>query len=148
MPRGSGYAYLRLAPSVERMEQEFASAFREVWHAGGWTIYIDELYYLEDLGCKNLIRQLLTQGRSKHISVVAGCQRPANVTRYALSEATHILSGIVGDGRDLDTMRKYIGADFTDRVQHLQWYEFLWYNKRQRSMRVVTRDMLAKEGGR
>lgn len=140
VPRHMNYAYYRLLPEYEDAEREFQAAMRKAWREGGWTVYLDELYYLEDLGCKNLIRQLLTQGRSKRVSVVCGCQRPANVTRYALSETTHIFSGIVGDKRDLDTLKHFIGEDFVDELQSLTIYHFLYYNKRTREKRIVTRD--------
>jgi energy-coupling factor transporter ATP-binding protein EcfA2 len=140
VPRGQDYAYLRLLPDYEQMETQFQQALRKVWQQGGWCVYLDELYYLEDLGCKNLIRQLLTQGRSKRISVVCGCQRPAHVTRYAMSETTHILSGKIGDRRDVDTLRKFVGEGFTEHLQELTRYTFIYYNKYTEHVIQLNRD--------
>src|SRR5579872_26448 len=67
--------------SVDRMvlsptgnqRSHFAYAYDRVWRQGGWTIYVDELFYhTEKLHLGTAVDNLLTQGRSKHISVMIG----------------------------------------------------------------------------
>ena len=58
--------------------REFQKAFREIYAQGGWTLYIDELWFI----CKHLklefeMRTFLLQSRSNKISLVVATQRPA-----------------------------------------------------------------------
>lgn len=60
--------------------------------AQGLTIMIDEGYMLHDNGrCGPGLQAVLTRGRSRRQSLVLGCQRPAWVSRFCFTEATHIL---------------------------------------------------------
>ena len=61
------------------------------------------------------MERLLTQGRSKGISVVTGMQRPARISRFALSESTHTIAFFL-EGRDrklilIEDAAQALGAD-------------------------------------
>lgn len=117
---------LLLSPSYDRQQDEIALALERVWRQGGWTVYIDELFYLTDmLGLSAFVTRLLTQGRSKGISVVVGMQRPVLVTRFAISEATHIISFNL-DGRDVKTMSEAASTKFAKVGATLRKHEFAW----------------------
>lgn len=56
----------------------FRAAFADIYEKGGWTLYIDELWFI----CKHLklefeIRTFLLQSRSNKVTLVVATQRPA-----------------------------------------------------------------------
>lgn len=71
---------------------------------------------------------LLTQGRSKGISVVTGMQRPVGVTRFAISQASHVLC-FSQEGRDLKTVIEATSPRLAGPISQLERYEFVWYNR-------------------
>jgi len=116
-----------LFPKYENQAIEFAKALDLVWKQGGWTIYLDELFYLDKLGVRLFIERLLTQGRSKGISVVSGMQRPVSVTRFAIGESSHVVSfGL--EGRDAKLLGEVASPKLSKVVQELPRHAFAWYN--------------------
>ena len=120
-----------LDPPYEAQAQECRRALDLAWEQGAWTVYVDELYYAdEQLGLEWELNRLLTQGRSKGVSLVTGMQRPVSVTRFALGEATHVLSfGL--EGRDVRTIAEVTSENFARTVAELERYEFAWWYKPQ-----------------
>lgn len=117
-----------LDPKYEHQYREFHEALRLVWAQGGWTVALDELLYLDRLRLRAPIERLLTQGRSKGISVLVGMQRPAQVTRFAISESMHVLAfGLEGrDAKELGlATQRWVG----DAVSQLGRYQFAWYRR-------------------
>jgi len=130
--------------SVDRMvlsptgnqRSHFAYAYDRVWRQGGWTIYVDELFYhTEKLHLGTAVDNLLTQGRSKHISVMIGMQRPVRVTRFALSECSHIISFSL-EGRDNKTIRDVTNDEMYEKTSQLQRFQFAWYSRPDRRVWV------------
>lgn len=138
----------RLYPPYEKSGQIFAAAFARVWREGSWCLYADEAYHVQRKGLEDQLIKLLTQGRSKRITVVSGVQRPSWVTRFVFSEATHLFCFQCGDRRDLKTLRDGVSDDFADAVMDLKRFEYVYYNKVSRRMVRGTvrtlRDVLAK----
>jgi hypothetical protein len=123
-----------LKPRYERQAFEAADALERVWRHGNWTVVIDELWYAERLGLSPWIERLLTQGRSKNISVIAGMQRPAFVSRFAISQCTHLFSFRL-DRRDAKTIRDATTEQLLPAVDSLQGKDFAYYH---RARRLVT----------
>ena len=120
-----------LDPPYERQLVEFWNALEIVWKQGHWCVYCDELWYLSQLKesghrLGDRIDRLLTQGRSKKISVVCGAQRPVQISRFALSQATHIIC-FYGDNRDAKILAEVTGDEFGKVIQNLGKYQFAWY---------------------
>ena len=120
-----------LDPPYEAQLPAFWNAMETVWKQGHWTVYLDELFYLSQLKDKEhrlneRIERLLTQGRSKHITVVSGMQRPVNVSRYALSQSTHLIA-FGAEGRDVKILDDVAGEAFALAVADLGRYEFAWF---------------------
>lgn len=135
---------LLIVPDFRRQKVVAAEVFDTVWQMGGWTLVIDELFYAHDvLGMKAYIDMLLTQGRSKKISVVVGMQRPVNVTRFALSEATHIFSFRL-EGRDQKTIREISSDAFAEATGKVPPFHFAHYHVKTRSVGVGTADKLER----
>lgn len=119
----------------------------EVFSVGRWTIVIDEFFYTQRLGLQKDLEKILTQGRSKKITVVLGVQRPVQVTRFAVSESRHIFCFRV-EGRDLKTLRDITTPKIMGAVDELGEHDFVHYHIPTRSLsignaksldRVVTR---------
>lgn len=118
-----------LVPKYERQAAEFRDALERIWRMGGFTTYADELFYLsERLRLESPIERLLTQGRSKGISVAIGMQRPARISRFAISESTHVLSfGL--EGRDAKELSYATTRGLEVAVQQLREHEFVWFRR-------------------
>lgn len=121
----------RLIPEYAEQAVEFWRAMEMAWLEGGWCIYVDEMYYVQDrLGLSSNIIQLLTQGASKYISVMVGMQRPAWVTKFAVSEPVHVLSFRLGDRRDVKTLVDASGSqELGIMIPRLARYQFAYLNK-------------------
>ena len=137
--------YYRLFPPFERQGLEFRYAFDKVWDEGSWTVYIDEGYYLQhELGLEHTMVKHLTQGRSKHISVVVGMQRPFWINRFALSEPTHIFAFRLGDRRDLRAISEGISGELAAVVPKLDKFQFAYYNKDSEALKRGTAQTLVE----
>jgi hypothetical protein len=138
------YDSFTLVPQYERQAREFRLAAERIWRHGGWTAYFDELFYLsERLRLTEPIERLLTQGRSKSISVAIGMQRPARVSRFAISESTHVLSfGL--EGRDAKELSYATTRAVEDAVRGLPAHHFVWF-RRPHTVWVGTLDLRAGE---
>lgn len=127
-----------LDPPYERQLPAFWNALETVWREGRWTVYCDELFYLSSLKAGDYrlasrIDRLLTQGRSKKITVISGMQRPVQVSRFALSQSTHVIS-FGCERRDLRTLEDVAGEKFAATVESLGRYEFAWYYRPERAV--------------
>lgn len=128
---------LLLRPKFTRHNYEFARALDKAWQQGGWTVYVDELYYIDgELKLSKPLNRLLTQGRDPgRITVVCGMQRPTNVTRFAIGEASHVISFSV-EGRDVTILRDIAGARFSRLVEELGPKEFAWMDRGDNQKRI------------
>lgn len=134
-----------LRPAYNEQQNEIGAALLKVWSEGGWTVYFDELYYIEQqLKLQEQVVQLLTQGRSLNITAMVGIQRPAWVSRFALSEPTHIFCGRLGDQRDAGTIKSIIGSEYLDMILSLPRYKFAYLNKVTGSQIVVDKNNVIK----
>lgn len=122
-----------LDPEYARQPSEGYAMLERVWRQGGWTICIDELWYAEQIGLKPYIERLLTQGRSKGISVVIGQQRPVATSRFAISQTTHLFTFRV-EGRDAKTIAESTTPRLLPVVAELRGHDFAYYH---RAARIV-----------
>jgi energy-coupling factor transporter ATP-binding protein EcfA2 len=128
-----------LYPEHGEQAAEFSRAMATVWKERGWTLYLDELYYLttqlkdREHDIENRINMLLTQGRSKKITVFCGCQRPAWISLFAPSQATHLIAFRHND-IDLRRLRDVGNRAWADTIQSLRPYEFVWLHRPTRRM--------------
>lgn len=148
MQQHDKYRRLLLRPPLENFEEQarqFRIAIDTAWQQGGWCVDIDELFYMDEkLGLREPIDMLLTQGRSKRITTVIGMQRPAWISRFALSQATHVLS-FTAEGRDAKTIAESTTREFGETVTKLQQYQFAWYYRPTRTIWTGRMQDLVKE---
>lgn len=125
----------------------FKEALEHIYRVGAWTVYLDEILYItDDLKLPRHIRLLLQQGRSLHITVVSGTQRPRNIPIAAFSEPRHLF---FFHSRDLYDAKRLgeIGGGVNQRhvleaVQGLDRHDFLWVDTRSGDMRVSKVELL------
>lgn len=124
-----------LEPKHNQQMRQGYELLTRVWNQGGWTIVIDEEWYVEArLKLTEYVETLLTQGRSKGISVVVGMQRPARVSRFAISQCTHLFTFRV-EGRDLQTLKEAATPRIVEPIEALTGHDFVYYH---RGKRIVT----------
>jgi DNA helicase HerA-like ATPase len=115
----------------QQMRQGYELLTR-VWDQGGWTVVIDEEWYVEArLHLTEYVETLLTQGRSKKISVIVGMQRPSRISRFAISQCTHLFSFRV-EGRDLQTIKEATTPRIVEPISSLTGHDFVYYNRARR----------------
>lgn len=101
LPSSPGLYVVRPMPSeVEEVE----TWLWKIWERGRTGLYIDEAYLLPN---KEAIKNILAQGRSLRIPVIAASQRPVDVPRSLFTEASHIAVFRLNDDRDKKTVREF-----------------------------------------
>jgi DNA helicase HerA-like ATPase len=121
-------------PSLQRYH--IANVINLAWKQEGWTIAVDETYYWTAvLKLEKQLNMLLTQGRSKHLTIVAGMQRPAWISRFALSQATHAFI-FRCEGRDVITLSQALSPKIIKPVEDLRGHDFVYFNRATREVRT------------
>jgi ABC-type dipeptide/oligopeptide/nickel transport system ATPase component len=123
-----------LDPDYDLQQRELSHAFEKAWQEGGWTVAIDETYYATQiLKLERQINKLLTQGRSKHITVICGMQRPVFISRFAMSQATHAFI-FRCEGRDLKSLADALSPSIIKPVEGLRGHDFIYFNRATREV--------------
>jgi hypothetical protein len=64
--------------AARNQQRAFRQAFAQIYRDGGWTVYVDELWFMaQHLKLEFEIKTFLLQSRSNNISLVNATQRPA-----------------------------------------------------------------------
>lgn len=126
-----------LEPKYSQQRIEIAKALENVWVQGSWTCMVDELLYIERLKLVRAVEKLLTQGRSKDISTVVGMQRPVAVTRFAISQSTHVFCFQL-EGRDIATVAEATTIKMVEPLMKLdnEKHDFVYFNRRTRTVKT------------
>jgi hypothetical protein len=135
---------LLIEPEYEQQIQVGAKMLDLAYRMGRWTVVLDELYYISvELGLTNPVNKLLTQGRSKRLSIVTGMQRPAWISRFALSEVSHVFTfGL--ERRDAKILGDSTTQRFVDIAPNLQQYEFAHFHRPTRTITIGNANDLEK----
>jgi hypothetical protein len=121
---------------MEAQARENYLALSTVWAQGGWTVYDDEEWYLEEkLGLKPAVEMLLTQGGGKGITMVMSAQRPAQISRFVISQSAHVICFGV-EGREAKTIADATSPRMGDAVLSLSEFSFAWYYRPRRGVFV------------
>lgn len=121
-----------LQPEHGQQMRQGYELFTRVFQQGGWTVVIDEEWYVEArLHLTEYVETLLTQGRSGHVSVVVGMQRPARISRFVISQCTHLFSFRV-EGRDLQTMKEATTPRIVEPINTIEGHDFVYYHRGRR----------------
>lgn len=137
----SGHTRYVLEPPLSAQRAEARRLCQLVWkyssvERGSWCVAFDELFYCDaKLGIRDDIEMLLTQGRSKGISVVVGMQRPVGVSRWALSEPSHVFSFAL-EGRDIKTLVESTTPRLKPILPELPRFIFAYFDRKTRGVSV------------
>ena len=77
----------------------------QIWQTEDIGVFVDEAMIVS--GKNQSFRNLLIQGRSKHIPMILCTQRPVNIDRFAFSESEFKQVFRLQDDDDWNTMRRY-----------------------------------------
>ncbi len=121
-------------PSTAAREQRavFRPLLDAIYHEGGQTVCIDEAAYFErplpsGLGLHGTMEQYWSSARSLKLTLIAGTQRPRNVTRSMWSEPAWLFIFSLHDRDDLKRVAELSGRreEVLELAPQLGGFEFL-----------------------
>jgi energy-coupling factor transporter ATP-binding protein EcfA2 len=123
-----------LLNSVNEQREVFHDAFARIYREGGWTVAIDELWYINNvLKLEMDVKLYLLQARALGISLLAATQRPAWVPLEIYDQSTHLFFWRDNDETNL---RRLSGISFRSAdlirsvVSELERFQVLYINTR------------------
>lgn len=144
-PRVVYWPPIERANDIPAQRDAIRDALLEVYHRGGFTVFIDELDYVCNfLKLKPLVELLWRQGRSLGVSVVGGTQRPAFIPLLAYDQATHLFIGRDNDDRNVKRYASMAGIgkrgkrSVEEAVGKLPRHTFLYHNSRAGEGGIIT----------
>ncbi len=133
-----------LWPSAMEMDSDetqravFENAFARIYREGGWTVVLDEGYYIvNELGLRRPVMKYLSQARALGISLVLATQRPAWVPTEVYDQSTHLFFWRDNDETNLRRISgiSWRSADLIRTlVANLNQYQVLYINTRTGAM--------------
>lgn len=131
--------------SVKLQKQVFEEAFKAIYVAGAWSVFLDEGYYIaQTLGLGNYVKLFYLQARSLDISLVMATQRPTWVPLEAYDQASWLYIGPDSDRRNLQRLSELgyrNSSAIMELVPELEDHQWLVLNTRTGAM-VRTRVQL------
>jgi DNA helicase HerA-like ATPase len=125
IPEKPGLYVIRPLPSEAEDVEKW---LWKVWEKGHTGLYIDEAYLLPN---KEAIKNILAQGRSLRIPVIAASQRPVDVPRSIFTEASHIAVFRLNDRRDKKTVAEFTPDGMLEN--RLPDFHSFWYSVKDHS---------------
>lgn len=120
--------------SVQQQKIIFHDAFERIYREGGWTVAIDELWYIDNvLKLEMDVKLYLLQARALGISLLVATQRPAWVPLEVYDQSTHLFFWRDNDETNLKRLSgiSYRSADLIRQiVADLERYQVLYINTR------------------
>jgi energy-coupling factor transporter ATP-binding protein EcfA2 len=120
--------------SVANQKVVFHDAFGKIYREGGWTIAIDELWYICNMLKLELdVKLYLLQARALGISMLAATQRPAWVPVEVYDQSTHLFFWRDNDENNLKRISgiSWRSADLIRSVvSGLERFQVLYINTR------------------
>lgn len=124
--------------SDTEQREVFHDAFARIYREGGWTVVIDELWYIvQILKLDKDVKTYLLQARALDISLVCATQRPAWVPTEVYDQSTHLMFWRDNDETNLKRISGigWRSADLIrELVANLETYQVLYVNTRTGTM--------------
>ena len=116
----------------------FRTALNDIYDAGDWTVYADDVQYLADqLRLDTELEELWMLGRSEGVTLVASSQEPVDIPVMAYGMATHLFLYGNPDLRRAQRMAELTGMNreiAVETILALPEHEFLYINRKTRRM--------------
>jgi hypothetical protein len=120
--------------SVDTQRRVFHHAFGSIYREGGWTLALDETWYvINTLGLASDVKLFLLQARSLDISLVCATQRPANVPLEIYDQSSHLFFWRDNDEANLKRLSgiSWRSANLVrELVSNLEEHQVLYVNTR------------------
>lgn len=120
--------------SAMTQKEVFHHAFGAIYREGGWTVVIDELWFIaNELKLGHDVKIYLLQARSLGISLVCATQRPAFVPLEIYDQSTHLMFWRDNDESNLKRLSGISwrsAALVRDIVSNLDRHQVLYINTR------------------
>lgn len=120
--------------SIDKQKEVFHNAFRTIYREGGWTVAIDETWFVvNELKLGADIKLYLLQARSLGISLLCASQRPAYIPLEIYDQSTHLMFWRDNDETNLKRISgiSWRSANLIRNiVANLDRYQVLYVNTR------------------
>lgn len=120
--------------SEKTQHEVFKNAFDRIYREGGWTVAIDELWYIINiLGLDREVKTYLLQARALGISLVCATQRPVSVPLEVYDQSTHLFFFRDNDRRNIDRLADIHASNtplIRELVANLDRHQVLYVNTR------------------
>lgn len=120
--------------SVATQQHVFHRAFESIYREGGWTVAIDETWYMANtLKLGQDIKLYLLQARALGISLICATQRPAMIPVEIYDQSTHLMFWRDNDETNLKRLSgiSWRSADMIRYiVSNLDFHQVLYINTR------------------
>lgn len=124
--------------SAQKQKGAFQQAMQVMYREGGWTLYIDELWFLgRELGMEHEVRMWLQQIRSNNGTLLVSSQRPSRIPVEVYDQSRHLFFFRDNDERNLSRMSgiAYRSAGMIRHtVANLKPFQCLYVNTRSGEM--------------
>lgn len=134
--------------SSERQQKVFREALAIIYREGGWTVYLDELWFMAaELGLSHEVRMYLQQSRSNNVTLVLSSQRPSRIPVEVYDQSRHLFFSRDNDERNLSRISGIAWqsrAIIMNLVANLDHHEFLYVNTLTGDMYRITCPPLKK----
>jgi len=116
-------------PFIDQVD-EVDDFLMRIYNRGNVGVFIDEGY---EVAKSKALRRLLTQGRSKKISVIFLVQRPRNIDLTILSEANYYQLFEINYPDDIKHLKGFWKRD-VDIEQELPEFNSWWYDRKAKTV--------------
>lgn len=120
--------------AMQHQRSVFHDAFLKIYREGGWTVAIDELWYVGNILRLDMdVKLYLLQARALDISLLVATQRPAWVPLEVYDQSTHLFFWRDNDETNLKRLSgiSFRSADLIRSVvSDLDKYQVLYINTR------------------
>lgn len=127
--------------SDKAQQAVFFHALNTIYRQGGWTVYMDELFYMvQVLGLGKVVKVYLLQARAMDISLVVGSQRPSWIPVEVYDQSTHLFFWRDNDERNLNRLSgiSWRSANLIRQIiADLPRYHVLYINTRTGDMAIT-----------
>jgi len=120
--------------SVQHQTEVFHNAFGAIYREGGWTVAIDETWYMANtLKLGGDVKLYLLQARALGISLICATQRPAMIPVEVYDQSSHLMFWRDNDETNLKRISGISwrsAAMVRDVVANLEPHQVLYVNTR------------------